>query len=134
MVHLCHSCRRSIFHISLSNIKAGVLLPRLSLDTRNMENRTPARMAKVDHGLTMCTRSRTRSSLQPRNRSHTPILDAGKTLEIVLYHRWMALTQGLEETTELVLTRSTSATRSLVKGIGDFRCPTSRLVCCCQDF
>ena len=46
---------------------------------------------------------------------HTPILDAGKTLAIVLYPRSMDLTLGSEETTELVPTRSTNATKSLVK-------------------
>ena len=46
---------------------------------------------------------------------HTPILDAGKTLAIVLYPRSMDLTLESEETTELVPTRSTNATKSLVK-------------------
>ena len=46
---------------------------------------------------------------------HTPILDAGKTLAIVLYPRSMDPTLESEETTELVLTQSTNASKSLVK-------------------
>ena len=46
---------------------------------------------------------------------HTPILDVGRTLAIVLYPRSMDPTLEFEETTELVLTRSTNASKSLVK-------------------